>query len=302
MISSEAAEEVVKISLDGTEMVLRLTGAAAKEIAAMLYALASNKAKASTVGKKWLANEVTNGTDVKVFSLRQEDTAKFVKEAKKYGVSYCAIRDKGKNSDGMTDIIVREADAARVNRIVERFSLASAPTVHIENVPEPQMNENQQDQSEADALIQDLHLTQNEPPESGQLEMDIEEELDDIFENPAEARTEDVPSEPFSQTGISPAKTRTEGNERDNPVPLKSNDKSRREEITRPDPDEPAVKPSDQSRSGKAVRAEPTAHSAEKSGEKRSVRERLREIKVRIAQRKGNGVIEKGAKKKQKER
>ena len=37
--SGDAAEQVVRISLEGTEVALKLTGSAAKNIAAMLYAL-----------------------------------------------------------------------------------------------------------------------------------------------------------------------------------------------------------------------------------------------------------------------
>ena len=35
--SGDAAEQVVRISLEGTEVALKLTGSAAKNIAAMLY-------------------------------------------------------------------------------------------------------------------------------------------------------------------------------------------------------------------------------------------------------------------------
>ena len=35
--SGEAAEQIVRISLEGTEVALKLTGAAAKNIAAMIY-------------------------------------------------------------------------------------------------------------------------------------------------------------------------------------------------------------------------------------------------------------------------
>lgn len=37
--SGDAAEQVVRISLEGTEVALKLTGSAAKNIAAMLYAV-----------------------------------------------------------------------------------------------------------------------------------------------------------------------------------------------------------------------------------------------------------------------
>ena len=46
----------------------------------------------------------------------------FVKEAKKYGVLYNVLIDKKQSKkDGMVDIIVRAEDAAKINRIFERF-------------------------------------------------------------------------------------------------------------------------------------------------------------------------------------
>ena len=41
--SGDAAEQVVRISLEGTEVALKLTGSAAKNIAAMLYAVWKNR-------------------------------------------------------------------------------------------------------------------------------------------------------------------------------------------------------------------------------------------------------------------
>ena len=43
--SGDAAEQVVRISLEGTEVALKLTGSAAKNIAAMLYAVWKNRDK-----------------------------------------------------------------------------------------------------------------------------------------------------------------------------------------------------------------------------------------------------------------
>ncbi|MGI6777099.1 MAG: PcfB family protein [Acetivibrionales bacterium] len=50
------------------------------------------------------------------------DCTIFQYEAKRYGVLYCALRDK-KSLDGMCDIMVRVEDASKINRIVERFKL-----------------------------------------------------------------------------------------------------------------------------------------------------------------------------------
>ena len=62
--------------------------------------------------------------------MKTEDLPRFSKEAKRYGVLYCALRDK-KDKDGMCDIMVRADDAGKINRIVERFSLATVDTAAI---------------------------------------------------------------------------------------------------------------------------------------------------------------------------
>ena len=57
----------------------------------------------------------------------------FSQEAKRYGVLYCALANK-KNSkiDGMVDIMVREEDASRINRIAERFNLRDVASIQKE--------------------------------------------------------------------------------------------------------------------------------------------------------------------------
>lgn len=41
--SGDAAEQIVRISLEGTEVALKLTGSAAKNIAAMIYTVLKNR-------------------------------------------------------------------------------------------------------------------------------------------------------------------------------------------------------------------------------------------------------------------
>ena len=49
---------------------------------------------------------------------------RFCEEAKKYGVLYCVLKDNNA-ADGLTDIMVRAEDAGKINRIFERFGLAT---------------------------------------------------------------------------------------------------------------------------------------------------------------------------------
>ena len=129
--SGDAAEQVVRISLEGTEVALKLTGSAAKNIAAMLYTVWKNRDKNKTKGHQRLSAMLKSGKELKVFTVSEEHLKQFALEAKRYGVVYCALRGKERSADGMVDIMVRAEDASKINRIVERFKLATVDTVSI---------------------------------------------------------------------------------------------------------------------------------------------------------------------------
>ena len=128
--SSESAEQIVRIYLEGVEVALKLSGSGAKNIAAALYAISKDQTKIK--GKTRIVNLLKSGKELKVFSIKKEDLKKFSEEAKKYGVLYSAIINKKiKDEDGLIDIMVKSEDASKVNRIVERFKLGSVDTVSI---------------------------------------------------------------------------------------------------------------------------------------------------------------------------
>lgn len=120
--SGDAAEQVVRMSLEGAEVAAKITGAGAKEIALLLYAVLKDQKK--TKGKTRLTNMLRSGKELKVFAVKDNDLAKFCKEAKKYGVLYCVLKDRDA-TDGITDVMVRAEDASKVNRIFERFALTT---------------------------------------------------------------------------------------------------------------------------------------------------------------------------------
>ena len=121
--SGEAADQVVRLSLNGVEVAAKLSGSAAKQLAIMIYAILKDQKK--TKGKIRLTNMLRSGKELKVFAVKDGDLQKFCQEAKKYGVLYCVLKDKNA-SDGITDIMVRAEDAAKVNRIFTRFGLANS--------------------------------------------------------------------------------------------------------------------------------------------------------------------------------
>lgn len=120
--SGDAAEQVVRMSLEGAEVAAKITGQGAKEIALLLYAVLKDQKK--TKGKTRLTNMLRSGKELKVFAVKDEDLIKFCKEAKRYGILYCVLKDRDA-TDGVTDVMVRAEDASKVNRIFERFQFST---------------------------------------------------------------------------------------------------------------------------------------------------------------------------------
>lgn len=126
----EAAEQIVRMSLEGFEVAARITGAGAKNIAILLYSILKEEKK--TKGKARLSSMLRSGKELKVFTVKNGDLKKFTQEAKKYGVLYCVLADrKNKDPNAEVDVIARAEDASKISRIVERFNLASVDTASI---------------------------------------------------------------------------------------------------------------------------------------------------------------------------
>ena len=193
MNSSDSAEEVVRISLEGMEVALKIAGTGAKNMAVMIYTIMKDKQQ--TKGKTRLTNMLKTGKPLKIFTIRAEDLKKFSQEAKKYGVLYCALADK-KNSkiDGMVDIMVREEDASKMNRIAERFNFRDVASIKRE-------------------LEQEMNKTNSqEVVEIAKSEED--QFIDDIMPKPKEELQQEIPSNNTKET------------EEKNPLGISSNIKS----------------------------------------------------------------------------
>ena len=167
---TDAADQIVNMSLKGIEVLAKISGEGAKNLATYLYAVLKDQKK--TRGKTRLEGLLRSGKELKVFAVRNEDLKKFTQEAKRYGVLYCALRDK-KSLDGMCDIMLRAEDASKINRIVERFKLATVDTASIkseiekskaakESKKEPAVKETPADRS-ADDFIDELMAKPDQP-------------------------------------------------------------------------------------------------------------------------------------------
>jgi len=130
--SSEAADAVIRMYLQGIEMTAKITGVGAKNFAVALYAYAHSQHK--TKGKIKLDNLLKSGKELKVFPLKKKELSKFTEEARRYGILYAVIVDKkNKDPNSIVDIMVKAEDAGKINRIVEKFKLSAVDTLTIES-------------------------------------------------------------------------------------------------------------------------------------------------------------------------
>lgn len=140
--ASDSADEFVKMLLNGTEVVARLTGSMAKEMAVMLYAMSKERNEHKT-GKVRLDKMLKSKGSFKIFSIKKENLEDFKKGAKKYKIPYSAIYVKGnQNKEGIIDIVVKEDDAVLVNRIVENYNLITVDQSKLDEVLEKAEKEN----------------------------------------------------------------------------------------------------------------------------------------------------------------
>ena len=127
-------------------------------------------------------------------------SSKAIKEAKKYGVLYCVLKDNNA-ADGLTDIMVRAEDAGKINRIFERFGLATVDMASVKT----EIQQSREDKAKGGDDISTPERSQTADDKLNQfLEAVAAEQPDPTAEptentNPTTARTaKSRPSERFS--------------------------------------------------------------------------------------------------------
>lgn len=200
----EAAEQIVRMSLEGFEVAARITGAGAKNIAILLYSILKEEQK--TKGKARLTNMLRSGKELKVFTVKSGDLKKFTQEAKKYGVLYCVLADrKNKDPDAEVDVIARAEDASKISRIVERFSLASVDTASIVTEAEKSKGEKGKAKVAKTAGEKDAGAKDGQPePDIGVEEKAEKDRLMDALMGKPMQKEENAPNPSVAKTEKSP--------------------------------------------------------------------------------------------------
>ena len=185
--SGEAADQVMRMMLNGAEVLIKLSGSGAKNAAVILYSIARQQKK--TKGHARLESMLRSGKPLKVYPFRDSDLPKFKEAAKQYGILYAVLKEKDKTG-GVFDVMVRAEDESKIARITERFNLARVDTADLrteiirekEEVKKKEgkddVPENDKPEKSADAILADEIL--EAPIQKGENEM----------ENPTAARTD----------------------------------------------------------------------------------------------------------------
>ena len=120
----EAADQMVRMMLSGTEVAVRLSGSALKNMLALTMALASSR---KTLSDKVNMGKMLRETrDLRRFPMTPEQYKQFKKLAKKHKLLFSVIKDKdGKGK--LIDVILPVTELERANAIFERILYTLPP-------------------------------------------------------------------------------------------------------------------------------------------------------------------------------
>ena len=120
----EAADQMVRMMLSGTEVAMRLSGSALKNLLALTMALAHNRKTLS--GKVNMGKMLKETRDLRRFPMTPQQYKQFKKLAKKHKLLFSVIRDKDDRGKLM-DVILPVTELDRANAIFEHILYTLPP-------------------------------------------------------------------------------------------------------------------------------------------------------------------------------
>ena len=120
----EAADQMVRMMLSGTEVAVRLSGSALKNLLALTMALASNRKVLS--GKVNMGKMLRETRNLRRFPMTPEQYKQFKKLAKKHKLLFSVIKDKD-DKGKVLDVILPVTELDRANAIFERILYTLPP-------------------------------------------------------------------------------------------------------------------------------------------------------------------------------
>ena len=140
----EAADQMVRMMLSGSEIAIRLSGSALKNMLALTMALAKQNKRLS--GKVNMTRMLRETRDLRLFPMTPEQYQAFRRHARKQRLLFSAISDRdGKGR--LIDVVMPVTELDRANMIFERIRYGGMPersdsAQEQEKDREPERNQN----------------------------------------------------------------------------------------------------------------------------------------------------------------
>ena len=119
-MNGDAADEVVRMMINGTEMAVRLTGSAAKNLAAILVAWSKKEKK--VYGKTTIMKLLKSGEPLQVLPMTREQYSRFKSMARRKVLYAPFLNTKVKNDK--VDVVISEKSLPMVNYILKASATA----------------------------------------------------------------------------------------------------------------------------------------------------------------------------------
>ena len=158
----EAADQMVRMMLSGTEVAVRLSGSALKNLLALTMALAHNRKTLS--GKVNMGKMLKETRDLRRFPMTPQQYKQFQKLAKKHKLLFSVIKDKDDRGKLM-DVILPVTELDRANAIFERilYTLPPQPERQTQERQAPEQVQVRRQEQQAPARPKDKR--QERPPQ-----------------------------------------------------------------------------------------------------------------------------------------
>lgn len=216
--SGEVADLMVKEGIQITESSVKLMALGAKNLAAIIIALANDDTKLQ--GMTNMKQLIKSGKPLCIMQIKEDDLRKFNREAKNYGVLFAPVVDKT-NDTGLCDIIAKQDDIPQLNHIMEKLGF-SAPVVEEQTSPDKAETT---DNKEAQSKNSMPRATEN--PSNGKYTKrgDMEQTGSRTNKSSVRKQIDDIKAHNNKKSHQEPARTPVRQNKR--PIPKKKKLKER---------------------------------------------------------------------------
>ncbi len=232
-LGGDAADQVVRYSLEGIDYSLRLSGTLAKNLAVFFAAVLKDQKK--TYGKTRMVRMLKENRPLKFFTVPSDRLKEFAKEGKKRGLLYVVIRDR--KNPSQCEIMVFADDAAKVNRVMDKMNLDFLKSESGEAVQEA-ATEVKQAVEEPQVRTESVNMPEGEVQfeiDEGEWDLGFADPQPDI-ENFTQVQkgNKNNPSEPFlHNSGISIGAEKADQAERNNRI-ISSDKRTEANDIKKP--------------------------------------------------------------------